>query len=181
MAMRSLLALLVAILLSACATLDHGPRSLTLSREEIERGIQTDLGSLIELFRGLDARRPEVALLPVSGRLELVWNVALPGEAGSPFGSNYGMAVVLSGKPVVNPARNGLDLAEVTLDDVRVLGVPRVLGFGIARLLDRKGAVLPDLPLMSFAPQQLRVADVAYAPTATAVTWRGLKVDLEPR
>ncbi len=179
--MRSLLVWVLLVLAAGCATLEHGPRSVIITREEIERSIEAALGALMELFRGLDARRPEVALMPVSGRLELVWNVALPGEAGAPFGSNYGMAVVLSGRPVLNAARTGLDLTDVVLDDVRVLGVPRILGFGLGRLMDRKGSPLPDLPLITFSPAQLRVADVAYAPTATAVTWRGLSVDIAPR
>ncbi|MDZ7653777.1 MAG: hypothetical protein U5L03_15140 [Burkholderiaceae bacterium] len=62
--MRKLLfGLLTSIaLLAGCVTI-HGPTSFTLSREDIERGIETDLGSMMEALRGLDGRRPEVGVV----------------------------------------------------------------------------------------------------------------------
>lgn len=184
--MRNLLRLLAAAaaaaLIAGCVTV-HGPTSFTLSRDDIERGIEADLGNLIEIFRGLDLRRPEVALMPVAGRLELAWYLTVPtqGDVHSLFASNVGVAVVMSGKPRLNAARNGVDLTDVRIDDVRMLGLPRVLGFGLGTLADRKGAALADLPLMSFTPAQLRRAGVAYGATAVEVKYSGLRVDIEPR
>jgi hypothetical protein len=180
--LRILLAAGAAALLAGCVTV-HGPTSITLSRDDIERGIEADLGNLIEIFRGLDLRRPEVAFMPVAGRLELAWYLTVPtqGDANSLFGSNMGVAVVMSGKPRLNAARNGVDLTDVRVDDVRMLGLPRVLGYGLGQLADRKGALLPDLPLLGFTPAQLRRADVAYGATAVEVTYLGLRVDIEPR
>jgi len=63
-------------LLSACATM-HGPRTITVSATEIESQVQADLGGVLEAFGGLDARRPEVSLMPLSGRLLLEWKFTL--------------------------------------------------------------------------------------------------------
>ncbi len=167
---------------AGCVTV-HGPRTLTLSREDIERAIEADLGAVLEAVRGLDGRRPDVAFMPVAGRVELAWSLTLPSDAPTEsfFGKSIGVTVVASGKPQLNAARNGIDLTDVLLDDVRLVGLPRLFGYGLDRLADRKGARLPDLPLLTFAPSQLRVADVAYGATAVAVTWRGLQVDIAPR
>jgi hypothetical protein len=176
------MALLAAGVLAGCVTV-HGPTSFTLSREDIERAIEADLGSMIEILRGLDVRRPEVAFMPVAGRVELAWYVTLPVEpaSGTLFGSNVGVAVVISGQPKLNPARTGIDLTDVKLDDVRALGLPRMLGFGLGAMTSRKGSTLPDLPLINFSPSLMRVADVAYGATALEVTYRGLRVDIAPR
>lgn len=173
------LVLLVGVL-AGCATV-HGPTSFTLTRDDLERAIEADLGSMVEVLRGLDVRRPEVAFMPVAGRVELAWYVTLPVEpaSGTLFGSNVGVAVVVSGQPQLNPARTGVDLIDVKLDDVRALGLPRVLGLGA--MTARKGSALPNLPLIDFSPAQLRRADVAYGVTGIDVTYRGLRVAIAPR
>jgi hypothetical protein len=184
--MRKLLigvvAALATALLAGCVTV-HGPTSFTMSREDVERSVEADLGKLIEVFRGVDGRRPEVAFMPVSGRLELVWYLTVPGQGGPEtlFGNNVGVAVVMSGRPKLNAAQSGVDLTDVKVDDIRLLGLPRVLGFGLGSLADRKDMVLPDMPLFTFAPTLLRRADVAYRATAVAVTYRGLQIDIEPK
>jgi hypothetical protein len=180
---RLILAVLLMTLLAGCVTV-HGPRTLTLSREDIERAVETDLGKLIEVVRGLDGRRPEVAFMPVAGRVELAWTLTVPTEpqqGGTLFGSNVGVAVIASGTPRLNAAKTGVDLTDMRLDEVRVLGLPRLLGFGFGRLADKQGSALPDLPLLQFTPAQLRVADVAYGATSVQVTYRGLQVGIEPR
>jgi hypothetical protein len=177
-----LAALLTALAAAGCVTV-HGPTSFTLSRDDIERAIEADLGDLMEVFRGVDSRRPEVAFMPVAGRLELAWYVSVPSQSDihTLFGRNVGVAVVLSGKPTLNAAGSGINLTDVRVDDVRVLGLPRLLGFQLDPLLARKDLQLPNLPLFSFSPAQLRRADVAYGATAVEVTYRGLRVDIAPR
>jgi len=179
---RVLIGLAMLWLLAGCVTV-HGPTSFTLSREDIERRIETDLGTLMEVFRGIDGRRPEVAFMPVAGRLELAWYVTMPAQSnGGPlFGSNVGLALIVSGKPQLNAARSGVVLTDVKVDDVRLLGLPNLLGFGLGQVPARKDTALPDLPLFSFVPGQLRRADVAYGATAVEVTYRGLRIDIEPR
>lgn len=174
---RYSISLCIGLLLAACATLP-GPRSFTLTPTEIERQIEADLGATFELFRGLDMRRPEVALMPVSDRLQLTWNVRVP---DGPTNAPLGVAVALAGKPVLNPARSGVTLTQVTLEDVRITGMPVLFSFGLAQLGERKGASLPDLPLISLPPEQMTRRQVAYGATGVAVTFSGLRVDLEPR
>ena len=165
------------LLLAACSTLP-GPRSFTLSPAEIERQIEADLGATFEMFRGLDVRRPEVALMPVSDRLQLTWTVRVP---DGPTSSPLGVSVALAGKPVLNAARNGVSLTQVTLEDVRITGVPVLFSFGLAQLGERKGASLPDLPLIVLPPEQMTRRQVAYGATGVVVTFSGLRVDLEPK
>jgi hypothetical protein len=174
---RFAISLCLGLLLAACSTLP-GPRSFTLMPSEIERQIEADLGATFELFRGLDMRRPEVALMPISERLQLTWTVRVP---DGPTSAPLGVAVALAGKPVLNAARNGINLTQVTLEDVRVTGVPVLFSFGLAQLGERKGASLPDLPLVSLPAEQMTRRQVAYAATGVAVTFSGLRVDLEPK
>lgn len=173
--MRRFVAAIIVSLLSACATM-HGPQTITISTAEIENRIQADLGGVMEMFKGLELRRPEVSLMPVSGRLLLEWNFTLPdGPAGSPLG----IAIALSGRPVLDAARNGIDLTQVQIEDVRLAGLPRFLG--LARLADRKGMTLPDLPLMTLPIERLRQSDVAYEATGVGVGFTGLTIDIAPR
>ena len=154
----------------------YGPRSVTLSTAEIENQIQADLGGVVEMFKGLDARRPEVSLMPLSERLLVEWHFTLPdGPAGSPVG----VAIELSGRPVLNAVRNGIDLTQVQIEDVRLAGLPRFLG--LARLVDQKGMTLPDLPLMTLPTDRLRQSDVAYEATGVSVGFTGLSIDIVPR
>lgn len=173
--MRGFVAPLLVALLSACATM-HGPQTITLSTAEIEQQIQVELGGVVEMFKGLDARRPEVSLMPASERLLLEWNFKL---ADGPTGSPVGIAVELSGKPVLNVARNGIDLTQARIEDVRLAGLLRFLS--LARLVDQKGMTLPDLPLMSLPADRLRQSNVAYEATGVSVGYTGLKIDIVPR
>jgi hypothetical protein len=173
--MRRFVAPVLVALLSACATM-HGPQTITLSTAEIARQIQVDLGGVVEMFKGADAPRPEVSLMPVAERLLLEWDFKLP---DGPTGSPMGVVVGLSGKPVLNAARDGIDLTQVQVEDVRLSGLPRFLG--LARLVDQKGMTLPDLPLMTLPTDRLRQSDVAYVATGVAVGFTGLKVEIVPR
>lgn len=173
--MRRCVALVLVALLSGCATM-HGPQTITLSTAEIEQQIQVDLGGVVEMFQGLDAHRPEVSLMPASERLLLEWNFKLP---DGPTGSPVGIAVDISGKPALNAARNGIDLTEVRIEDVRLAGFMRFLS--LARLVDRKGMTLPDLPLITLSTDRLRQSNVAYEATGVSVGYTGLKIDIVPR
>lgn len=166
--------------LSGCVTV-HGPRTITISGSELERAIETDLGSLMEVARGLDARRPEVAFMPVAGRVELAWTLSLPAESGELTGVPVGVVMVTSGRPALDAKRSGIVLTDVTVDDVRVLGLPRLLGFGLGRLAERRNSRLPDMPLYQLTARQLRVADVVYGATTVEVTYDGLRIGIEPR
>ncbi len=173
--MRRFVAPVLAALLSACATM-QGPQTITLSTTEIEQQIQVNLGGMPEMFRELGTHRPEVSLMPASERLLLEWNFELP---DGPTGRPVGIAVDLSGKPVLNAAGNGIDLTQVRIEDVRLAGLLRFLS--LARLVDQKGMMLPDLPLMTLPADRLRRSNVAYVATGVAVGFTGLKIEIVPR
>jgi hypothetical protein len=174
---RLALTVVVALMLAACASLP-GPRSVTLTAPEVEKLVEAQLGSVFELFKGLDVRRPEVALMPMSDRLLLTWAVRVP---DGPTSAALGVTVAIAGKPVLDASRTAVLLTEVKLDDVRITGVPVLFGFGLAQLGERKGATLSDLPLLALPPSLQTRHQVAYVATGVAVTFTGLRVDLEPR
>jgi hypothetical protein len=138
--MRGFLALGLAVLLSACATM-HGPRTITLSAAEIEQQMQTNLGDVLEAFKGLGARRPEVSLMPSSQRLLLEWSFGAPDE---PAGFASRVTVEISGKPVLAASGNGIDLTEVRLDDVRLASLPPTRPVAAGRQQGRGTADVPD-------------------------------------
>lgn len=173
--MRFVATLLLGLLLTSCATV-HGPRTITLTTDEIEQRVRTDLGDAMELFRGSELRRPEVGLRPASGRLQLDWRIKLP---DGPTGAPIGVLVELTGKPTLNATGSAIDLTEVRIEDVRFDGLPRFLS--LARLGDKKGTSLPDLPLMSLPPERLKQDGVIYGATAVSVGFTGLRVDIAPK
>lgn len=170
-------AIFLGLLLAGCAT-TPGPRSFVLSTTDIEREIETDLGAAFELFKGLDMRRPLVSLMPVSERLQVTWTLRVP---DGPTETPLGVAVALAGKPMLNASRTGIDLTQVTLEDVHVTGVPRLFSFGLSRLGERKGASLPDMPLISLPAARMVQQQVAYGATGVEVTFGGLRVDIAPK
>jgi hypothetical protein len=174
---RLVFTLCLGLLLAACTTLP-GPRSFVIAPIDIERQIEADLGGMFELLKGLDMRRPEVALMPVSDRLQLTWNVRMP---SGPITTPVGLSLVLAGKPELNAARNGVLLTQVTLEDVRITGAPALFGFGLSQLGERKGTRLPDIPLLPLPAEQMTRNQVAYGATGVTVTYAGLRVDIEPR
>lgn len=175
------IACLVVLGLAGCAT-PHGPRAVTLTPVEIEREINADLGRLLEAFQGLDVRRPEVGLLPMSQRLQLSWTVRLPTAPGEGTLLSWtGVTVEISGRPQLNAAGNAIELADALIDDIRLDGLPRLLGLGMARLTDRKGAALPNVPLVGVPEHLLKRDAVVYAASDPVVTYRGLRLTLTPR
>lgn len=177
------LVLAFVLALTGCATM--GPTSITLTPDEMERRLRTDLSSLFEVLKGTEQRRPEISLMPVSGRLQLDWNVSMPGvsdkEQDGLYGNKaIGLAVALSGRPELDEAGTTVLLREVRIEDIRVTGVPRLLGFGLTQLTDRRGMTMPDLPLFGIE-DQLRRQNVAYAASGVEVSYRGLRVMIAPR
>ena len=173
--MRHLVAIVLCGLLSACATM-HGPQTITLSAGEVEQQIRADLGGVLQAFKGVDAPRPQVSMMPTAQRVLLEWTFTLP---DGPTGSPMDVTVDLTGMPVLNAARNGIDLTQVKVEDVRVSALPRFLGLG--RFMDQKGVELPDLPLMMLPADRLRQSDVAYEATGVGVGYFGLKIGIAPR
>jgi len=167
--------------LPGCAGLSSSDR-LLLTSTQIERSLATDLGQVLEVFEGLDVRRPEVELQPASDRLQISWNLALPGDVhGGALGMPVGVRLLVSGHPRVDASGRGVDLVDVHLDDVAFAGMPRLFGLGFARLVDRKGAVLADFPLLTLPADRLVRDHVLHVATGARVTSQGLRIELSTR
>jgi hypothetical protein len=64
-------------LLPACAT-TQGPEAIMVATAEIEWRIQAGFEGVLEIFKGIDARRPEASLMRASERLQFEWLSKLP-------------------------------------------------------------------------------------------------------
>lgn len=169
------LALLAAtLLLAACA--GFGLPGLTLSltdiadRAFVER--HGDLARVLRLFDSVDIGRPDVALMPESQRLQLGWTIGLR-QSGLPLT----VRVSISGRPELNSQRNGLDLADSRIEELRLPSVPLVNLAGRVRA----GESLGRLPLLNFTPAELTQAGIVYQAAAVALSPHGLRIDLSPR
>lgn len=167
---------LLGFLLVACVS--HGPRSFTLSPAEIERQVQVDLGAVNVLFKDTVAPKPRVTMMPGSDRVGLAWDVSLPAGV---MGGRSAVVLELSGKPVLNAARSGVNLSQVRVEDIRMPGLSGVLA--LSRLFDLKGSeqTFPDLPLAQLPENMLVQQAVAYGATAVSVGYDGLKIELAPK
>jgi len=83
------------------------------------------------------------------------------------------------GAPVLNAQRNGIDLADARIEEVRLPSVPF---FNLdSKKLNMSGDSLGTLPLLQFRPEELNRDGVVYQPTGLSLGTFGLRVDLEPK
>jgi hypothetical protein len=168
------LLLLAACLLTACAGL--GASGLTLTLDDIaDRAFieqRSELVRVLRLFDAVDIGRPEVGFMPDARRLQLGWTIGLR-QAGMPLS----VRVAISGRPELNAQRNGIDLADSRIEDLRLPAIPLL---GLGRSLG-VGQSLGRLPLLSFTPAELSRAGLVYQAAGLALSPRGVHVDLAPR
>lgn len=149
---------------------------LTLTLDEIaERAFidrKGDLARVLRLFDAVDIGRPDVALMPETQRLQLGWTIALR-QSGLPFG----VRVAISGRPELNSQKNGIDLVDTRVEELRLPSVP-LLDF--ARRF-QVGESLGRLPLLTFTPAEMNRAGIVYQAAGLALSPRGVHVDLAPR
>ncbi|MCE2969157.1 MAG: hypothetical protein LW847_02820 [Burkholderiales bacterium] len=174
---RRLFLLLVATVLAGCATL--GPPQLTLSRAELAQRAFIDRSddAVARLFREAERAKvqgPEVSVQVGAQRLVFAWTAPLTATA-----LPLSLRIAVSGVPVLNEARDGIDLADARVEEVSVTGVP-FLSLNRAADVDR-GQTLGTLPLLRLRPDELTRDGVEYAPTALSVGSFGLRVELQPK
>ena len=174
------LVLFATLLVGACAH-TSGPASLVLSPEDIERQSTARMEQVLVVFEGSRARRPEVDLLPIADRVLLAWTMQLPAPAGAgPLAPPLLVLITVSGRPVRNAARNGVMLADAVIDDVRILGEAPPT-FALTHIVDKKGATVPDLPLINFRPEQLVRRNIVLEVRRVSVEYSGLRVEMAPK
>src|SRR5262245_19326956 len=158
--MRHLVLSTVALVLAACAAL--GPPSITLDRSDIAQRAfvdrdQIDMRKIFKGMEGLVITGPDVGFQITAQRVELAWTAKL---AEGPMGIPLALRVAISGAPVLNAQRNGIDLADTRIEEVRLPAVPFI------NLDSRKfgegGESLGTLPLLQFRPEDIKRDGVVY-------------------
>ena len=164
--------------LAGCTLL--GPPSIDYSRAEIEKKafIDRKSGEFGKLFAGLDAfglTGPEVGFMTASQRIELAWTAKLP---DAPFGWPFSIRIAVSGSPKLNASKQGVDLTDVRLEEFSMPSIPLV-NFGGSDM--RQGTLMGGIPLLQFAPDELRHDGVVYQADTIRLDWFGLHVNLRPK
>jgi len=170
--------LLAAAALTSCATI-LGPRDVDLPLSKLQAGLDRRFpmdNRLLELF-DLRLSRPQLAILP-GDRVALTVDASV---AQSFLRNPLSGSLAFSGRLYVDPAKNGVYLAEPRLERFTITGldasVSRQLSRAANGLLDK---AMVDIPVYSFRMDELRYAGVQYVPTRIATTATGLRVSLEP-
>jgi hypothetical protein len=121
--------------------------------------------------------RPQLNVLP-GDRVSLTVDATV---AQSFLRNPLAGSLAFSGRLAIDPARNGVYLAEPRIERFVIggldEGVQRQLARAANGLLDR---IVLDIPVYSFRMEDLRYAGVQYVPTRIATTGSGLRVSLEP-
>lgn len=175
---RTLLLAALALLLAACSAL--GPPSIRLTRGDIaERAFAErkvfDLRRFFKGAEGVSVSGPDVGFQLQAQRIELAWTASVAGPMGVPLS----LRVAISGQPVLNEQKNGIDLTDTRVEEVRLPSIPFVN-------LDKRsfqpaGTSLGTLPLLQFAPEELNRDGIVYQPTGLELGTFGLRVDLAPK
>ncbi len=177
--MKRFLPFACALLLTACAAL--GPPAIHLHRSDIAERAFIDRAEFntSKIFGGFDAfsiTRPEVGFQPTAERLEFAWSARL--NAG-PLGLPLSVRATISGKPVLNAQRNGIDLEDARLEEIRLPSIPFV-NLDTRKAL-KEGDTLGTIPLLQFRPDELNRDGIVYVPTALSLGSFGLRADLSPK
>ena len=176
--MKKWIALLCAgLALGACTSL--GPPAIHLGRSDIAQRAfvdreQVDLRRIIGQIEGLAVSGPDVGIQTQAQRVQLEWAVRL---RDSPAGLPLSVFVAISGRPELNPARTGIDLADARVEQIRLPSIPFVdLAGGRS-----EGESLGRLPLLAFRPDELNRDGIIHEATGLSIGPFGLRVALSPK
>jgi hypothetical protein len=173
------LAWLGALALAACSAL--GPPAITLTRSDIAERAFVDRSTIDpkKVFRGIEGLNisgPDIGFQTTAQRIELAWTAKL---ADGPMGIPLSLRVSMSGAPVLNAQKNGIDLADARIEEVRLPSIP-FLNLD-SRQMNQGGDSLGTLPLLQFRPEELNRDGVVYQATTVSLGTFGLRVDLIPK
>jgi hypothetical protein len=168
-----------ALLLAACNV--FGPPAIDLSRADIAERAFFDRKNpeYRRLFKGMEAMNisgPDVGFQLVAQRVELAWTAKL---ADGPMGIPLALTVSISGAPVLNAEKSGIDLADTRIEAIRLPSVPF---FNLdPGKVNRPGDSLGTLALLKFRPEELNRDGVVYQATTLSLGTFGLRVELAPK
>ena len=177
--MKKLIALVgAAWALAACTS--FGPPAIHLDRYDIAQRAfvdrdKVDLRKVLGPFEGLALSGPDVGIQTQAQRVELEWSVRLK---DSPAGLPLALHVSISGKPELNEARTGIDLADARIEQIRLPSIPFV---SMGSIKASEGDALGRLPLLAFRPEELNRDGVIYQATDLSVGTFGVRVALSPK
>ena len=177
--MKKLLIALCLLALSGCAGL-VGPRDIELPLHKLQSSLDRRFpihNRAMELF-DIELTRPRITTLPDSGRVALSFDASI----APPFlRQSWRGSLALSGRLVLDPARNAVMLAEPGVDSFVIDGVDEARQRQLRKLANvLMEQVVVDTPLYHFRPEELRYGGLQFTPTRIATTARGLLVSVEP-
>jgi hypothetical protein len=166
-------------LLASCASMT-GPREVDLPLQKLQAGIDRRFpldNRMLELF---DVRlsSPQLSIQDDRDRVALTINADV-----SPFfaRNTWGGSLALSGRLYVDPARQGIYLAEPRVDRLDIGGAALAGQRQVAKIANLvMDEVVRDMPVYSFRMEDLRYAGVQFVPTSIRTVPGGLRVTLEP-
>jgi hypothetical protein len=176
---KAMVALAACGLLASCASMT-GPREVDLPLHKLQAGIDRRFpldNRMLELF---DVRlsSPQLSIQPDRDRVALTINADV-----SPFfaRNTWGGSLALSGRLYVDPARQGIYLAEPRVDRLDIGGAELSGQRQVAKIANLvMDEVVRDMPVYSFRMEDLRYAGVQFVPTSIRTVPGGLRVTLEP-
>jgi hypothetical protein len=176
---KAMLALAACGLLASCASV-VGPREVELPLHKLQAGIDRRFpldNRMLELF---DVRlsRPQLSIQPERDRVSLTVTADV-----APFFARktWGGSLELSGRLYVDPARQGVFLAEPHVDRLDIGGADIAGQRQVAKIADMvMEEVVRDMPVYSFRTEDLRYAGVQFVPTGIRTVPGALRVRLEP-
>jgi hypothetical protein len=171
---RAVVLLVITFQLVACTA--FGPPAVYLTRSDVAQRAfvdrnDADLARVLGRFEGLSISGPDVGMQTQAQRLQLEWTIRPAQTAGAP---PFAVSIAISGRPEINTARTGIDLADARIERIRVPAIPFVdLGE-----VTPKDESLGRLPLLALRQQELNRDGVIYEPTGVTVGAFGMRVDL---
>lgn len=181
----SLLAALIA-LLSACATLNPGPRTFNVSQEQLIALITKQFPFNNRMLEVLDVNvsAPKISFDAVNNRINtsLDLNVLGSGLVGALLKRDYKGGIDLSYGLRFEPSDNSIRMTDVRVNRLAVDG----LSSAMQRPVDRLGVslaeqLLKDFTLYKLKPEDLQAAKGwGYKPGKFNITNAGLAITLDP-
>ena len=166
-------------LLAACAGL-IGPRQVTLPLDRLQHSLAQRFPipyGVLGVFE-LTLSAPQLRTVGQNDRVELAADLAVTSTLVRQVWRGQ---LALSGRLVVDPARNAVFLGDARVERFAIDGIGAAQQRQLAAAANTvTGLLVHDVPVYTFRPDDLRYAGVQFTPTAIRTTPTALLVQLEP-
>ncbi|TFV90280.1 DUF1439 domain-containing protein [Oxalobacteraceae bacterium OM1] len=173
------LAVVPAVLLSACATL-LGPRDVDIPLSRLQEALASRFPFQNRYLDLLDisVSNPRLALQPETNRVVTSMDASFaPPFLNQPFKGS----LAVSGRLQVDMSRNALVLAEPKVENFAVNGQQVPYANQLAKIGSLVAEqLLQDVPLYTFKPEDFRYGGTRFLPTKITTRSNGLVVTFEP-